>query len=73
MNCINLCIKGRQVQLIVHDDGHEGSSYDVMALVSRTKPIRFARFKRLEDALSYYERYSVYYDNVKFFISRSLF
>ena len=73
MNCINLCVKGRQVQLIVHDDGHEGASYDVVALISRTKPIRFARFKRLEDALSCCERYGMYYDNVKFLVSRSFF
>lgn len=73
MNCINFCVKGRQIQLIVHDDGHEGASYDVLALISRTKPIRFARFERLEDALSYCEKYAVYYDNIKFFVSRSFF
>lgn len=73
MNCINLCVKGRQVQLIVHDDGHEGPSYDVVALIGRAKPIRFARFERLEDALSYSEKYGMYYDNIKFFVSRSFF
>lgn len=73
MNCINLCVKGRQVQLIVHDDGHEGASYDVVALIGRMKSIRFARFERLEDALSYSEKYGMYYDNVKFLVSRSFF
>ena len=73
MNCINFCVKGRQVQLIVHDDGHEGASYDVVAFVSRTKPIRFARFERLEDALSCRDKYSMYYDNLKFLVSRSFF
>lgn len=73
MNCINFCVKGRQVQLIVHDDGHEGASYDVLAFISRTKPIRFARFERLEDALLYCEKYSMYYDNIKFLVSRSFF
>lgn len=73
MNCINLCIKGRQVQLIVHDDGHVGASYDVVAMISRTKPVRFARFERLEDALSCMDKYAMYYDNVKFFVSRTFF
>ena len=73
MNCINFCVKGRQVQLIVYDDGHEGASYDVVAMISRTKPIRFARFERLEDALSYRDRYAMYYDNIKFFVSRTFF
>lgn len=73
MNCINLCVKGRQVQLIVHDDGHAGASYDVVALIGRTKPIRFARFERLEDALSYSEKYGMYYDNIKFLVLRSFF
>lgn len=73
MNCINFCVKGRQIQLIVHDDGHEGASYDVVALISKTKPIRFARFERLEDALSCAEKYAMYYDNIKFFITRSFF
>ena len=73
MNCINLLVKGRQVQLIVHNDGHEGPSYDVAALISRTKPIRFARFERLEDALLYCEKDATYYDNVKFLVLRSFF
>lgn len=73
MNCINFCVKGRQIQLIVHDDGHEGPSYDVIALISRAKPIRFARFERLEDALLYCKKYGMYYDNIKFFVSRSFF
>ncbi len=73
MNCINFWVRGRQVQLIVHDDGHEGPSYDVVALISRTKPIRFARFERLEDALLYREKYAMYYYDVKFLVLKSLF
>ena len=73
MNCINLIIKGKPVQLIVHDDGHEGLSFDVMALLGKNKAVRFGRFEYLDRAQDYCARYALYYKHVKFFVSKSLF
>ena len=73
MNCINLTINGKPVQLIVHDDGHEGLSFNVMALLGKHKAVRFGRFERLEHARMYCEKYAAYYKHVKFFVSESLF
>ena len=72
MNCIYLIINGKPVQLVVHDDGHEGSSFDVMALVGKNKAVRFGRFRQLGHAQLYREKYALYYRHVKFFISKSL-
>lgn len=71
MNCINLIIDNKPVQLIIHDDGHEGPSFDVMAVVGRGKTVRFGRFKQLGHAQLYREKYALYYRHVKFFISKS--
>lgn len=73
MNCINLVIKGRPVQLVIHDSGFDGPSYDVFAVVGRGKTVRFGRFKQLGHAQLYCEKYALYYRRVKFFISKSFF
>ena len=73
MNCINLTIKGQHVQLVIHDSGFDGPSYDVFVIINRWKYVRFARFRDLFAAQLYLAEYQAYYRGVKFFISRSIF
>lgn len=73
MNSINFNIADRFVNLILHDDGHDGSAFWVIALKNRSKAIPFARFEHFEDALAYRNKYSTYYPFVKFYVYRSLF
>lgn len=73
MNCINLIIKGKPVQLVIHDSGFDGPSYDVSAVVSNRKCVRFARFRDPFAAQLYMAKYEAYYSWVKFFISKSIF
>ena len=73
MNSINFCIAGRPVNLTLHDDGHDGPAFIVLALKSKSGFIPFARFKRFVDAYAYCSKYSAYYPFVKFFVHRSMF
>ena len=73
MNSINFNIADRFVNLIVHDDGHDGPAFRVIAMKNRSKAIPFARFRHFEDAMAYRNKYSAYYPFVKFFVYRTLF
>lgn len=73
MNCINLVIKGKPVQLVIHDFGLDGPSYDVFAVLGKRKNVRFARFRDPFAAQLYMAKYEAYYHWVKFFISKSIF
>jgi hypothetical protein len=73
MNSINFNIADRPVNLIVHDDGHDGSAFRVIAMKNRSTAIPFARFKHFKDAVAYRNKYSAYYPFVKFFVYRTLF
>lgn len=71
MNSINFNIAGRPVNLIVHDDGHDGPAFSVVAMKSRSIAVPFARFERFEDADAYCDKYSVYYPFIKFYVIRT--
>lgn len=73
MNFINFNIADRPVNLIVHDDGHDGPAFRVIAMKNRSTAIPFARFKHFKDAMAYRKKYSAYYPSVKFFVYRTLF
>lgn len=73
MNSINFNISDRSVNLIVHDDGHDGSAFRVVAMKNRSTAIPFARFRHFKDAMAYRDKYAVYYPFVKFFVYRTLF
>lgn len=73
MNSINFSIAGQPVNLILHDDGHDGSAFQVVAMKNRSTAIPFARFKHFKDAVAYRNKYSDYYPFVKFFVYRTLF
>lgn len=72
MNSINLSIKGRSVNLIVHDDGHVGPAYEVVALRTNCDIVPFARFQSIADADVYCKKYEAYYPFVRFFIRKTL-
>lgn len=73
MNSINFFIADRPVNLIVHDDGHDGPAFRVIAMKNRSKAIPFARFMHFKDAVAYRKKYADYYPFVKFFVYRTLF
>lgn len=73
MNLINFDIADRFVNLIVHDDGHDGPAFRVIAMKNRSKAIPFARFKDFKDAMAYRKKYAACYPFVKFFVYRTLF
>ena len=73
MNSINFNIADRHVNLIFHDDGHDGPAFAVVAMKNRSVAIPFARFRRFEDANACRNKYSDYYPFVKFFVTRTLF
>lgn len=73
MNSINFNIAGRLVNLIVHDDGHDGPAFSVVAMKNRSVAVPFARFERFEDAAAYRNKYSAYYPFIKFHILRTFF
>lgn len=73
MNSINFNIAGRFVNLIIHDDGHDGPSFRVIAMKNRSASIPFARFRYFKDAMAYRDKYAAYYPFVKFFVYRTLF
>lgn len=73
MNSINFMIADRPVNLIVHDDGHDGPAFSVVAMKNRSLDIPFARFRHFEDADAYRSKYSTYYPFVKFYVQRTLF
>lgn len=73
MNSINFNVAGRPVNLIVHDDGHDGPAFSVVAMKSNSISVPFARFERFEDASAYRNKYSTYYPFVKFHVLRSFF
>lgn len=73
MNSINFFIADRPVNLIIHDDGHDGPAFRVIAMKNRSKGIPFARFRCFKDAAVYRNKYSAYYPFVKFFVYRTLF
>ena len=73
MNSINFNIAGHCVNLIVHDDGHDGPAFSVVAMKSSSIAVPFARFERFEDADAYRNKYSAYYPFVKFHVFRALF
>lgn len=50
MNSINFNIANRPVNLVFHDDGHDGPAFSVVAMKSRSIAIPFARFRHFEDA-----------------------
>ena len=72
MNSINFNIADRRVNLIFHDDGHDGPAFSVVAMKNKSVAIPFARFRRFEDADAYCSKYSAYYPFVKFFVARTL-
>lgn len=73
MNSINFNIAERRVNLILHDDGHDGPAFCVVAMQSKSVAIPFARFRHFEDADAYRNKYSAYYPFVKFYVSCTLF
>lgn len=73
MNSINFNIADRSVNLVFHDDGHDGPAFRVVAMKDRSKGIPFARFEHLKDAVAYRDKYSAYYPFVKFLVYRTLF
>lgn len=73
MNSINFTIADRPVNLIVHDDGHDGPAFSVVAMKNRAVGVTFARFMCFEDADAYCTRYSTYYPFVKFYVRRTFF
>lgn len=73
MNSINFNIADRRVNLIVHDDGHDGSAFRVIAMRNRSTGVPFARFRHFKDAMAYRDKYSAYYPFVKFYVYRTLF
>lgn len=73
MNSVNFYIADRPVNLIVHDDGHDGPAFSVVAMKNRTVGITFARFRHFEDADEYCTKYSVYYPFIKFYVQRTFF
>ncbi len=72
MNSINFDIAGHCVSLMVHDDGHDGPAFSVVAMKSRSIAIPFARFERFEDADAYRNKFSVYYPFIKFYVTQTL-
>ena len=62
---------GRPVNLVVHDDGHVGTTYEVVAMRTRSALVPFARFKSLGDADAYLKKYRAYYPFVRFFIRKT--
>lgn len=73
MNSINFCIADRPVNLILHDDGHDGPAFSVVAMKNRSVGVPFARFRHFKDADSYRNKYSAYYPFIKFLVQRTLF
>ena len=73
MNSINFNIADRPVNLIFHDDGHNGPAFSVVAVKNRSTAIPFARFRHFNDAVVCRNKYSAYYPFVKFFVQRALF
>lgn len=73
MNSINFMIADRPVNLIVHDDGHDGPAFSVVAMKNRAVGATFARFRCFEDADAYCTKYSTYYPFVKFYVQRTFF
>lgn len=73
MNSVNFNIADRFVNLIFHDDGHDGPAFRVIAIKNRSKGIPFARFKHFKDAVAYRNKYAAYYPFVKFYVYRTLF
>ena len=73
MNSINFMIADRPVNLIVHDDGHDGPAFTVVAMKNRSTDIPFARFRCFEDADAYCTKYTTYYPFVKFYVRRTFF
>ena len=73
MNSINFNIADRRVNLIFHDDGHDGPAFSVVAMKSKSVAVPFARYRRFEDADACCSKYSAYYPFVKFFVYRTLF
>lgn len=73
MNSINFSIADRSVNLIFHDEGHEGPAFRVIAMKNRSTAIPFARFKHFKDAMAYRKKYAAYYPFVKFYVYRTLF
>lgn len=71
MNSINFNIADRPVNLIVHDDGHDGPAFSVVAMKNKSIAIPFARFRHFEDADAYRNKYAAYYPFVKFFVYRT--
>lgn len=71
MNSINFLVMGRPVNLVVHDDGHAGPAYEVVAMRTRSALVPFARFKSLSDADAYRKKYRDYYPFVRFFIRKT--
>lgn len=73
MNSINFNIADRPVNLIFHDDGHDGPAFSVVAMKSKSIAISFARFRHFEDADAYRNKYAKYYPFVKFYVHRTFF
>lgn len=73
MNSINFNIADRRVNLIVHDDGHDGPAFRVMAMKNRSTGVPFARFRNFKDAMAYRDKYSAYYPFVKFYVQCTFF
>lgn len=70
---INFTVGYRPVSLIYHDDEHEGPGYIVAAKRSKSASVIFGRFKHLEDANKYYDKYARYYPFVKFDVYPTIF
>lgn len=71
MNSINFNIAGRPVNLVIHDDGHVGPAYEVVAMRTRSSLVPFARFQSLTDADFCRKKYTAYYPFVRFFIRKT--
>lgn len=71
MNVINVIIAHRPVNLVIHDDGHSGPAYEVVAVRNRSFLVPFARFRSLADADAYRRKYVAFYPHVRFFIRKT--
>lgn len=73
MSSINFNVADCPVNLIIHDDGHDGPAFSVVAMKNRLVAIPFARFRHFEDADAYCNKYAKYYPFIKFYVHRTFF
>lgn len=73
MNSMLIYVADHPVHLELHNDGHNGPAFSVVAMRSRSTTVSFARFRHFKDADACCNKYSVYYPFVKFFVQPTLF